>query len=126
MECLLSFIEINQFQNYIIDECDTYRQYDLPTNIPISSIISETSDANDIISEIKTKSHKLYKKYIEQGCEFEVNISYIDRTSLCTILDDLTDLLNDNSIKICDIFKLFDIVKNEMIMLLQYSLIRSR
>ena len=134
MECLLSFIEINQYQQCIIkcigdkiidDEDIKYKHYDFPSSIPMSSIIEETSsNVDDDIRDFKMKAHKLYKKYIIEGCEFEINISYLDRQSLCSILDDEVFLMNNNSINICDIFKLFENVKNEMTILLQYSLSR--
>eukprot|EP01084_Bolivina_argentea_P102261 183224_1 len=89
MECLLSLIEFNEYQQfcmqYIVDDnvIDKIEIIPFPSNIPTSSILEETEYIPDdilveysdaIVYGAKIKAHKLYKKYIKTGSEFEINI----------------------------------------------------
>lgn len=138
MECLLSYIEFTQFQKVAQEQIDANEDEEnedkghlcLPSLIPTSSTMStkKKNDENgkeiDNVTDLKTKAHKIYNKYIKIGCEFEVNIDYHLRTNCKNIMENLDDLLDDDSIKIEDIFNLFGKVKKEMVQLLQWSLIR--
>lgn len=140
MECLLAFIEISQFQRYLMDHMNQDDVTDLgidliefPLNIPLSEIIANkvnidnTNNCSDDIQlyEAKVKGHKLFNKYIRTGCEFEINISALDRDELGNMLMDLSQLFVYN-ITAKDIILLFEKAKSEMYNLLLFSLSRWR
>lgn len=57
----------------IIDETI---HYELPDNIPKSSIVYDEND------DLKTKALKLYSKYVQIGSDFEINVAHAIRTQL--------------------------------------------
>lgn len=137
MECLLSFIEIKQYQNYLIEN-DTNNilteeqinnvklenEIGFASNIPMSEIVErsfESKDADQMFS-FKMKAYKLYKKYIEVDSEFEINISSSERTKFAFIAN-LSSFLKMN-ININDLLILFQESKKQMRLLLMYSLTR--
>eukprot|EP01084_Bolivina_argentea_P142893 250999_1 len=99
MECLLAFLEISQYQQYVIKQnilndksvdFTNYKNIDFPSNIPLSSIIECNNDNDkDAIHDLKIKAHKIYCKYIKTNCEFEINISYTQREMFTNIFDNL-------------------------------------
>ena len=143
VECLLSFIEINQFQQYIInnlkdgeidkEELEQLLIWQFPKNIPLSSIIPQTKHKKtnkneaeteeDIVSIYKECALKLFNKYIKTGAQFEINISFVDRERLYNLLNDLNRLkeLNMNT---RDLLLLFEPSKRTMQKLLGFSLTR--
>ena len=135
MECLLSIIEFNQYQQYLLNhendkiDSNTLNKvllFDFPSNIPISEIIEEKYDDNQDIKMYKMKAHKLYLKYIRVGSEYEINISGVQRDEIANLLDNLNHLLSNNKITPNALFILFEQCKQEMFQLLQSSLHRFR
>lgn len=132
MECLLAYIEISQYQEYILGlmnfsvDKERFTQMKLSSNLPMSSIIEggKNEDNGDMLYGIKSRGYKLYEKYIEIGSEFEINISWDQRQPLIDIFEDKNKLLNDTNIDIQDIFYLFEIAKEEMVSLLNFSFSR--
>ena len=137
MECLLSFIEMSQYQNYLIendtenrlteDEINMVKsenQIGFATNIPISEIIQWefNSKDSDQMFAFKMKAYKLYKKYIEVDSEFEINISSSERAKFAYIAN-LSSFLKLNT-NIKDLLLLFEESKKQMKLLLMYSLTR--
>lgn len=93
MELLLSFIEFVQYQQWILHDLgiaaltpQSSASMQFPCNIPHSEIIEmdEITIVGDIVCEsslysAKKKAHRLYKKFIAVGSEYEINISYVER-----------------------------------------------
>ena len=146
MEVLLSYIEFIQFQKYVTDRLQDEKlrsevldktkltDFEFPANIPLSEIIeseqqividvSDSVDVNDmLLNEAKIKAHKLYNKYIDTGSEFEINISAVERQKMSDLLSELDDLLTSN-INLKDLILSFEDCKQEMKMLLGFSMIR--
>ena len=109
MEHLLAFIEFTQYQQYLVNELDTTQEIDqieFPNNIP-TSIILQASEDDDVLRDIKIKAHRIYKKYVAVGSEFEINISFDARQQAVEILHDLDSLLNNKTITADGLFKVF-------------------
>ena len=150
MELLLSYIEMTQFQKYILDyikengantdkDMETEPNIELvnfPANIPLSEIIEgkeeiiiefeSDTDINDdggFIDNAKIKAHKLYNKYVKIGSEFEINISSAERHKLSNLLDKL-DVLMSYNMNLRDLLLLFQDCKSEMKLLQTFSLTR--
>ena len=132
-ECLLSYIEFSQFQQYLLQqmrhECEYLDKpiilYDTPSDIPMSHIIVHDDDDNDeIINCAKMKARKLYNKYIKFEADYEINIAGTLRHELEEKLSDKQKLLNNKDIGLKDLVKLFEKPRTEMLMLLNYSLAR--
>ena len=136
MECLLALIEFHQFRRYIIEknciseedaECDV--DITLTDTVPKSDIVFgdnhmiETDDGNtkDMMILYKNMAHGLYNKYIKEGGEFEINISYHTRNELEELLDDKEKLSLNKELKAVDVMRLFDVAMVEMIKLLSHS-----
>ena len=141
MECLLSYIEFVQYQKEVTQIIEHGKTINLgtdttakpghlclPSLIPTSSAMDpnrESRSSNiDSIADLKIKAHKIYNKYIKIGCEFEINVSFRLRNECKYKLENLENLLGDDTITIQNLFDLYDRVKKEMIKLLQWSLIR--
>ena len=128
MECLLSYIEIRQFQEYMINSSyeqikihdEYYKEIDLASNLPVSSIITDDVEQKKEEDNLKLKAYELYGKYMEQGSEFEINISWRQREALMNIFEDRDKLLHE-SVTINHIFELFERCKEEMFKLMEYS-----
>eukprot|EP01083_Nonionella_stella_P052962 140320_1 len=138
MECLLSYIEIVQFQQYIKEfmvsnneSISNHRLIDFPSNIVTSEIVESPCkdephpDDMDFIQNAKIKAHQLYTKYVAFGSEFEINISAPQRGNLEDLLCDVIGLEKYN-IGSCELFGIFEEIKKEMFYLLSLSLNRFR
>ena len=136
MEILLSFIEFNQFQKYLIDNSDiddsskeSLELIQFPSNIPLSEIIeSQQTEHHDNhgdnqLSVFKVKAHELFKKYIKPGAEFEINIKSDTRNKGYRLMNDLTEFL-DYNVNVNDLLTYFGSCKEEMHRLLLYSFTR--
>ena len=136
MECLLSLIEINQYQQYVAKQMKLENEnqdiqiefeVDFPSNIP-TSIIIETDDKIDTLQRnseliIKSKAFKLYQKYIARDSAFEINVSGLMRDQLIDFLDNQREL-NRMEMTMEQLLCVFDEVKGEMYHLLSISLNR--
>ena len=133
MECLLSVIEIMQFQEYILKleatEKDNIQMIKFHANIPISNIIEHDDNANNTQSKlesVKIMAYIIYGKYIEPGARFEVNISWTMRAQLTQSLGNLDVILANDEMDLEQLLMIFEECKKEMVMLLKYSLGRFR
>ena len=131
MECLLSYIEFTQYQQYLINNfIDELNQnivnkiniVSFPSNVPISSIISTKQINDNPVSENKMKAFKLYKKYIECESEYEINISGEKRKKLDGIFGNVDNLINKyRNINNNDLLKCFNDSKETMKLLMLSS-----
>eukprot|EP01084_Bolivina_argentea_P007966 14909_1 len=90
MELVLSVIEMSQFQEFLfrndlaneITEVtrNKFTQISFAANIPLSEIIESDKNA-------ETKALMIYKKYIENGSQFEVNIAHSLRNVMSMHMD---------------------------------------
>ena len=91
----------------------------LPSNVPLSYIIFNGQSMNELLDKLtgyeddekvvfklKHICHALYKKYIANGSELEINIAYGTRKGLIGLVGDDMKLIDDENI---DIFKLLTI-----------------
>ena len=160
IECVLSFIEFQQFQKYILnikefgislntmdhDTLKSLKMYDLAKCIPESFIVYNINkehniqtmnfrlyeemigdidnDKNEMLTrrifEIKTISYRLYKKYIETGSEFEINISYVSRIEFEKLMRNYYVWIMDEQ-SVIDLLLIFQDIKLEMLLLLRHS-----
>ena len=140
MECLLAFIEFSQFERYLLSQIDIKERNEsdidvklinFPSNIPMSIIVEETIEKTKDVDDgkmydIKMRAYRLYKKYIEMGSEFEINIGAVFKNEMEDLFDDI-DILNANdNINIIDLISKFDRMKEEMFQLLTISVSRFR
>lgn len=120
MEILLSFIEFHQYQLYIMNKLEMNKEEiqhsfninlnELPSNIPDSEILLSCPDNE------KLMAYKLYKKYIEIGSEYQINIASNTKERLESQLSDRNkDLfINDSNISLKDLLLLYQPCKEEM------------
>ena len=138
MECLLSYIEIVQFQRYVsqfIKDDAILKKYNLvkfPSVVPQSEIIEQEEEIlNDYGGDerllfAKMKAHKIYEKYIRIGSEFEINISSKERRKINKVVSNLELFLRSEKWEFVDLMDIYEVSKNEMWSLLNYSLKRLR
>eukprot|EP01084_Bolivina_argentea_P239149 401956_1 len=144
-ELLLSFIEITQLQNVIKqtyfndDNTIQLQRYQIAIlenkAIPESYIVHTKSmiellnkcEINDIKEvevekdiEFKMKSYILYKKYIDDCSELQINISGKQKNKLQDCMDEI-DMFIQLNIKKKELFSIYTDVINELAKLLRYS-----
>eukprot|EP01083_Nonionella_stella_P066663 175768_1 len=125
MELLLSLIEIEQFQQYVLNDAECvmdlkdmpYKAIALPHNVLMSSIVE--SDCS-----VKKKAFQIYRKYVANDSQFQINISFDTQQRLSTIFSDEESLEANQGIKIKDIFGQFELVKMDMFRLMIHSYTR--
>ena len=134
LELLLSHIEFVQYQQWMMETMDVQSDLDLtqfPSNIPISEIIEcEESDIDTNTTDkgmrmAKMKAHKIFRKYVAFGSEYEINIGYSERSRLDGIVGDLGTLLSIG-IKADELFVLFQKCDNQMVGYLKHHLSKFR
>ena len=113
-----------------IDTMDTLR------NIPPSMIVDARSSLkSDVdvdektLNDVKKMAHLLYEKYLKIGSQFEININAPMRKGLMDILHDKDKLMNGEhgrNLRLPDMIMMFEGAKQEMRLLLQYSLNRMK
>ena len=131
IECLVSMIEIQQFQEFLMDHIsEKVCIIKLPSDITRSFIFEKyqdeliKQDKNDIALDVaKLMAHELYLKYIKVGACLEINIAAKLRKQATDILGDKQRLKNIN-VTMSDLLHLFDEIRNEMRILLTYSHLR--
>eukprot|EP00486_Rosalina_sp_Unknown_P014399 CAMPEP_0201596104 /NCGR_PEP_ID=MMETSP0190_2-20130828/192893_1 /ASSEMBLY_ACC=CAM_ASM_000263 /TAXON_ID=37353 /ORGANISM="Rosalina sp." /LENGTH=217 /DNA_ID=CAMNT_0048056329 /DNA_START=884 /DNA_END=1537 /DNA_ORIENTATION=- len=135
IECLVSFIEIEQYQKWIMDNdfdvttkdvhhkpLNNVKLIDAHDDIPQSLMFENiSSDSDDLLQSAKLMAFKLYQKYIEHGSELEINISSALRKQLKNIVSDKQKLMENINVSLNELLLLFDKPKNEMRLLLNYS-----
>ena len=143
LECLLSFIEMIQFKQYfdqiyngnVNDEIiveDLKVKFDFGKEQLRSSIVFETvsvkfeNNDTEKLRSFKVIAHELYRKYINPGCELEVNISGISRSEYETLMHDKQEWVHNVDISSDDLYALFDDICLEMYQLMDQSFERFR
>ena len=137
IECLISFLEMQQFQKWVIDaishldmEQDNeilqrINVVDIHADIPQSEFIEcvtvDMTDSDDVLCNAKLSALYLYEKYIKVGSELEINISSTIRKEMRNILGDKEKLMNHVNVNLNDLLLLFDKLITEMRLLLTYS-----
>ena len=125
MEILLWVIEISQFQNYIKPSLEKIGNHGVTeinfVNIPSSEIFEINNTDETAISCAKTIANKLYKKYIEDGSEYEINISGKMRDELSDSIGNLDHLISDTSIDVDALYTVFEQSVQEMMTLQSIS-----
>lgn len=126
-ECLLSYVEFAQYRSSILETMQDFFQcidenalpllpFLLPTNIPRSTIVYfrpllenklVDEDYQQYIIQCKLTAFKLYKKYIESGSEFEINISHKLRVEYEQKMESFEDF-NNREMSAYDILTIFD------------------
>eukprot|EP01084_Bolivina_argentea_P038140 70541_1 len=142
LECVLSLIEMIQFKSYlnvsfnksnendfvILDKHKIKFAFDTPLK---SSIVygnefdqtSEELDEIETINKFKMSALLLYRKYISQYSELEVNISYSLRAHYYDLMADENSWMK-LIVSFNELFELFDPVCKEMLNLMEHSLVR--
>ena len=150
MESLLALIEFYQFRTYaedkfmVKDEDDLCEMknvdFNFPQDLPRSDIVfndinvhlkdtcnietnSDSGDDQDLIMRsFKIKAYQLYKKYVDSGGEFEINISYESRMTLEHLMTNYEKWISDESkVSEKDMTRLYDECMLELIKLLNHS-----
>jgi len=132
METLLSYIEFNQYQRYLMDmqislvtdaAKDRISEMNFPENIPLSEIMESRETGAEIhshgqgVTELdmaKIKAWKLYEKYVAPNSEFEIKIKSSERAKLHARLGNITTLLEDKKCNEGDLLIIFENCKNAM------------
>ena len=124
MEILLLCIEVAQYQQYIkpqlgdgIQSNVTEIEYE---NIPNASILETDDDASFILSA-KTIANRLYEKYVEEGSEYEINISGTMRDELTDLIGNLDQLISDETVDLDRLYAMFEQSVQEMMTLQNIS-----
>lgn len=129
MEVLLSWLEIYQYQIYVISQCNNsddsvldldnielYNDMDIcMEKLPHSVIVY---DDNKSLYE---KARMIYEKYMNDGSEYEINISWKLRNKLRETMVDSTSFDDERVMTKQDLLELFEECKMEMLQLLGYS-----
>ena len=116
MEILLSLLEIHQFQEYIISSNDKLQMNEvqrlkLPEDLPKSVIVYDEE------LSLNKKAWRIWHKYMVEGGEYEINISWKLRQQLRRQMnDDRYESLNEQMLLV-----LFEKCKLEMVQLSEYS-----
>eukprot|EP01084_Bolivina_argentea_P224313 379353_1 len=132
-ECVFSYIEMQQFKHLLHEkyngnsEIESKQYKSFPDHIPKSNIVyidsmDEMIDKKEILETFKKIYFELYKKYIDVGSKFEVNISWALRESY----QDIEIKYNSNELDIQyeQLLDIFNSVIEEMRFLMESSLQR--
>ena len=137
IELLVGFIELIQYQQYIIHYMSIhniklqqirgpkpwFKKIKFPDIVPMSHIIyghniinqnMNDTTLNDFILQIKTMAHELYLKYIAKNSLYEVNISHRIRRKIDEYFINYNEYINDNNIKLNELLYLFNHCCNEL------------
>ena len=98
------------------DNCNDNNKY----NDDRSSVILYNSGYKrnqHLIKNLKIKAHKIFKKYIEYGSEYEAILTSCAHDKICNIMGN-DDWIYDKKININHVLKLFDHVTDELFILL--------
>eukprot|EP01083_Nonionella_stella_P039946 108641_1 len=123
LENLLAFTEFMQYQHCAYkafnleykESTNSHHLQRIPNfieNAPKSSIVYQNavneSDEQTKMNSLKTKAHSLYLKYVREGAQFEINISFNERFKLINLMSDKEKWMDekwDVSVQdLCDVF----------------------
>jgi len=122
-ESLMALIEMQQFKSYLKEQLkvdDEVKIVRFSPNVPRSEIVYREVAAD--LQAFKQSAYELFKKYVESGSEFEINIS-------CKMRNELADLMGEheawmaveNPISADELVVVFNDTMREMMMLLRQS-----
>ena len=121
IECLLSLIEMQQFKSYLKEQLNVeyhVQIVELSPNCPRSQLVfKEETPTLDTFKEI---AYEIYKKYVEVGSEFEINISSRMREELKVQMSDYDSWMASNVTQ-DELSWIFDDVMDQNIKLLNQS-----
>ena len=121
IECLLSLIEMQQFKKRLLKELNV-KQYgpmvDLAPGAPLSELVF--ADTNPTLESFKKIAYELHQKYVEEGSEFEINISSRMRRQLHATMGDYDKWMKQD-LAADELSWIFDDVMAENIKLLRQS-----
>ena len=122
LEVLLSFIEVQQFKAYLAETFDLSVSGQLMWRfadcVPKSDIVHR-GEGKDL-DAFKEMAHKLYMKYIRISAEFQINISYLHRERLTTMMWNKEQWMR-TGVTVEELSCLFDEAMKEMVQLLGYA-----
>eukprot|EP01083_Nonionella_stella_P135292 411578_1 len=143
LECLLAYVEMTQFQQYMIDNntnnnkiaqetIDKLKLLIFPSSIPMSHIVDDDIQLfkfkniknNDV--QYKLKLAKLFAKYVKIGAPYEINISYSQRNAWMSMMSTPSNLWSFMQLKVDlnEILLLIEQCKTTLNKLLEHSLNR--
>ena len=153
-EILLSLIEFYSYKNYILllfdlndekikthkldneiktDIIETHnKQWYIKDNNELKEIYDNNDNDNDknnnneLIVTAKCKAYDIYKKYVETGSEYEINIPSQMRDNVKNKLQPFIKWIKDENTNPLDLAKLFDECIKEQEILLTYAMARMK
>mmetsp|Transcript_28708 Transcript_28708/g.35182 ORF Transcript_28708/g.35182 Transcript_28708/m.35182 type:complete len:185 (+) Transcript_28708:3-557(+) len=96
----------------------------ITSDSPVSIDVYPTN--NNDIKDIKQRAYLIFRKYIQQNCEFQVNIKYKTNSTLTTYMNDKESWLNNELISPNKLITIFDEACYQVFNLLYQPLRRSR
>ena len=144
MENLLALIEFVQFKNLVIstfniDKRDIGDSFDFvfPVSVPVSDIVGVYNGRTSIVTRIadksmsnleedqllsfKIKAHRLYSKYVRNGCELQLNLPIRVRGELDGLMGSYDLWIASDEFTDLQLVKMFDYCLCEVISLLRES-----
>ena len=94
-----------------------YKRVVLPTDIPQSIIVYGKRDVINDMTRYRHIALELFKKYVEIGSEFEINVSYAMR---CVVERSTENVFRNNEIK-DDLYLMFESCRRELYNLMKHS-----
>merc|ERR1712228_632757 len=95
-----------------------------PTENAIVDQNNTKNTEDSFLHESKMRAHRLYKKYIEIGSEYEINLRGDLRDAISVKLSD-PELMTTNNLTLIDLLLIFEDCKVEMHQLQLWSLVRN-
>lgn len=125
-ECLMSLIEMQQFKSHLGEQLkvkNVKQIVEFAPGVPRSEIVFK-EPAPDL-DFFKGAAYLLFKKYVEEGSEFEINISSRMRQDLVDMMSDREHWMSkENAMSAKDLSVIFDDAMREMVILLRQSTYR--
>lgn len=143
MECLLSYTEFLQFKHaahekFNLEHFEENGVVSFSELVPRSAIVYDNYNADTIkssplnttneqtkINMFKIKAYRLFKKYVNVGAQFEINVSYGERYKLITLMNNQRIWMKEEmKITPKDLCNLFSACQNEIYSLMNDSVTR--
>ena len=135
MEILLSYLEFKQYELYVNQLMNKTVKKDINLdNIPTSNIINMYSkrdfseyilNTNDNTTPVKYMVYDLYCRYIKDGSEYQINVSYTVKEQLSKIVDNKKQFIENININLDELSCIFKDCCREMYVLMNASLNRA-
>ena len=124
IECLLSLIEMQQFKSYLKEQLNVeyhVQIVDISPKCPRSQLVFR--EKAPTLETFKETAYELYRKYVEEGSEFEINIRSRMRRQYRAKMGEYDKWMASNVTKE-ELSWIFDDAMDENIKLLQQSMKR--